>query len=98
MTTYYALKVENDIKMVIPWKDKEEKPTVEDFVQLMRRQHYELQYINQAGYETKEGGKSGPEIPVPIEIDEVVVKADHTGEYDKTKEVRVSIQPHPAFV
>ena len=98
MTTYYALKVANDIKIVIPWKDKEEKPTVEDFVQLMRRQHYELQYINQAGYETKEGGKSGPEIPVTIEIDEVVVKADHTGEYDKTKEVRVSIQPHPVFV
>ena len=40
MTTYYALKVANDIKIVIPWKDKEGKPTVEDFVQLMRRQHY----------------------------------------------------------
>ena len=25
MTTYYALKVANDIKIVIPWKDKEEK-------------------------------------------------------------------------
>ena len=31
MTTYYALKVENDIKMVIPWKDKEEKPPLKSF-------------------------------------------------------------------
>ena len=84
MTTYYVLKVANDIKIVIPWNDKEGKPTVEDFVQHMRRQHYELQYINQAGYETKEGGKSGPEIPVPIDIDEV--------------ELISPLQTHPSFV
>ena len=84
MYTYYALKVEDNIKIVIPWRDKKEKPTVEDFVQYMRRQHYELQYINQAGYETKEGGKSGPEIPVPIDIDEV--------------ELISPLQTHPSFV
>ena len=84
MTTYYVLKVANDIKIVIPWNDKEGKPTVEDFVQHMRRQHYELQYINQAGYETKEGGKSGPEISVPIDIDEV--------------ELISPLQTHPSFV
>ena len=84
MTTYYVLKVENDIKIVIPWNDKEGKPTVEDFVQHMRRQHYELQYVNQAGYETKEGGNSGPEIAIPVEIDEV--------------ELMSPLQTHPAFV
>ena len=84
MTTYYVLKVANDIKIVIPWNDKERKPTVEDFVQHMRRQHYELQYVNQAGYETKEGGKSGPEIPVPIDIDEV--------------ELMSPLHTHPSFV
>ena len=50
----------------------------------MRRQHYEFQYINQAGYETKEGGKSGPEIPVPIDIDEV--------------ELMSPLQTHPSFL
>ena len=84
MYTYYALKVENNIKIVIPWRDKKEKPTVEDFVQYMRRQHYELQYVNQAGYETKEGGKSGPEISIPVEIDEV--------------EIMSPLTTHPAFV
>ena len=84
MYTYYALKVENNVKIVIPWRDKKEKPTVEDFVQLMQRQHYELQYINQAGYETKDGGKSGPEISVQVEINEV--------------ELMSPLQTHPAFV
>ena len=84
MTTYYVLKVANDIKIVIPWNDKEGKPTVEDFVQHMRRQHYELQYVNQPGYETKEGGKSGPEIAIPVEIDEV--------------ELMPPLQTHPSFV
>ena len=50
----------------------------------MRRQHYELQYVNQAGYETKEGGKSGPEIAIPVEIDEV--------------ELMPPLQTHPSFV
>ena len=84
MNTYYALKLANNIKVVIPWKNKESKPTIEDFVQLMQRQHYELQYINQAGYETKDGGKSGPEISVQVEINEV--------------ELMSPLQTHPAFV
>ena len=84
MNTYYALKLANNIKVVIPWKSKESKPTIEDFVRLLQRQHYELQYVSQEGYETKEGGKSGPEIGVKVEIDEV--------------EIMPPLQPHPAFV
>ena len=84
MDTYYALTLGGNIKVVIPWKNKEEKPTIEDIVQLMQRQHYELQYINQAGYETKDGGKSGPEISVQVEINEV--------------ELMSPLQTHPSFV
>ena len=67
-------------------------------MQLLQRQNYEIQYISQSGYDTKGGGKSGPDIAVQIEIDKVDVKADHTSDYDESKEVRVSIQPHPVFV
>ena len=84
MNTYYALKLANNIKVVIPWKSKEGKPTIEDFVHLLQRQHYDLQYDSQAGSETKDGGKSGPEIGVKVEIDEV--------------EIMSPLQTHPAFV
>ena len=84
MNTYYALKLGDNVKVVMPWTNKESKPTIEDFVQLMQRQHYELQYINQAGYETKDGGKSGPEISVQVEINEV--------------ELMSPLQTHPSFV
>ena len=84
MDTYYALRFSDNIKVVIPWKNKESKPTIEDFVSILQRQHYELQYVSQAGYETKDGGKSGPEISVQVDIDEV--------------EIISPTQTHPAFV
>ena len=84
MNTYYALKLGDNVLVVMPWTNKESKPTIEDFVRLLQRQHYELQYVSQAGYETKDGGKSGPEIGVKVEIDEV--------------EIMPPPQTHPAFV
>ncbi len=84
MNTYYALKLGDNVKVVMPWTNKEGEPTIEDFVRLLQRQHYELQYVSQEGYETKDGGKSGPEIGVKVEIDEV--------------EIMPPPQTHPAFV
>ena len=84
MNTYYALKLGDIVKVVMPWTNKEGEPTIEDFVRLLQRQHYELQYVSQEGYETKDGGKSGPEIGVKVEIDEV--------------EIMPPPQTHPAFV
>ena len=84
MNTYYALKLGDNVKVVMPWTNKEGEPTIEDFVRLLQRQHYELQYVSQAGYETKDGGKSGPEISVQVEIEPV--------------DIAPSLQTHPAFV
>ena len=49
MNTYYALKLGDNVKVVMPWTNKESKPTIEDFVRLLQRQHYELQYVSQEG-------------------------------------------------
>ena len=35
MINYYALKIEDEIKIIIPWNDKDREPTLRDVAQTM---------------------------------------------------------------
>ena len=47
MNTYYALKLGDNVKVVMPWTNKQGEPTIADFVRLLQRTHDEPQYVSQ---------------------------------------------------